>query len=167
MYTCVVDCMLHTMAVYRCSHPTGLGVSAVEAYITRGKVPYTLHNYIPDHAKLKPAAECKPIEYPKPDGKISFDILTNLQRANTNHEEDQPSHLQILDKSIPSKVNLKEYAGPEARYCPANVYEFVNGELVINAQNCIHCKTCDIKDPKQNINWVVPEGGGGPAYPMM
>lgn len=145
----------------------GLGVSAVEAYVTRGKLPYTLHYHKPDHAHLKPAAECKEIQYPKPDGKISFDLMTNLQRSNTNHEEDQPAHLTLGDPTIPSKVNLAVYGGPETRYCPAGVYEFVNGELVINAQNCIHCKTCDIKDPAQNINWVVPEGGGGPAYPMM
>ena len=113
----------------------------------------------------------KPIDYPKPDGVISFDRLTSVSYSFTNHEEDQPCHLQLADPAIPTKINLPLYAGPEARYCPAGVYEFVGEEgdkkLQINAQNCVHCKTCDIKDPTQNINWVTPEGGGGPNYPNM
>jgi electron-transferring-flavoprotein dehydrogenase len=126
----------------------------------------------PDYASLKPAAECKPIEYPKPDGKITFDRLSSVFISNTNHEEQQPSHLTLKDPAVPVAVNLARYAGPEARYCPAGVYEFVKDEdsserLQINAQNCVHCKTCDIKDPTQNIVWVTPEGGGGPNYAGM
>jgi electron-transferring-flavoprotein dehydrogenase len=120
---------------------------------------------------LEPAKDAKPIDYPKPDGVLTFDRLSSVFVSNTNHEEDQPSHLKLKDPAIPVQVNLPVYAGPEARYCPAGVYEFV-GEggaqrLQINAQNCVHCKTCDIKDPRQNIEWVVPEGGGGPNYPNM
>jgi electron-transferring-flavoprotein dehydrogenase len=131
--------------------------------------PWTLHATKRDHECLRPAAQCKPIDYPKPDGKLSFDRLSSVFISNTNHEENQPSHLTLKDPSIPVAVNLREYAGPEARYCPAGVYEFVasdgGGErLQINAQNCVHCKTCDIKDPRQNIVWVTPEGGGGPNY---
>jgi len=135
-------------------------------------MPWTFKHPHVDHASLKKAKSCKPIEYPKPDGKISFDKLTSVFLSNTNHEEDQPIHLQIKDETIPVSVNLAEYDGPEQRFCPAGVYEFV-GEgttekrLQINAQNCVHCKTCDIKDYTQNINWVVPEGGGGPNYPNM
>ncbi len=119
-----------------------------------------------------PAAECRPIEYPKPDGKISFDRMSSVFISNTNHEEDQPIHLGLRDSAVPVSVNLAKFAGPEARYCPAGVYEFVKNEdhtdrLQINAQNCVHCKTCDIKDPTQNIIWVTPEGGGGPNYPNM
>lgn len=141
--------------------------------LLRGKEPWTLSHGGPDHAKLKPAKEAKPIEYPKPDGKVSFDLLSSVALTNTNHEEDQPKHLTLKDDNIPVDVNLKVYDGPEGRFCPAGVYEFVENEsgtgshLVINAQNCIHCKTCDIKDPSQNINWVTPEGGGGPAYDGM
>ena len=118
------------------------------------------------------AKDFKPIEYPKPDGVVSFDRLSSVFLSNTNHEEDQPCHLRLKDPTIPVEINLPEYAGPEARYCPAGVYEFVGIEegeprLVINAQNCVHCKTCDIKDPTQNIDWVTPEGGGGPNYPNM
>ena len=113
----------------------------------------------------------QPINYPKPDGVISFDRLTSVAYSFTNHEEDQPCHLQLTDPTVPTRRNLPEFAGPEARYCPAGVYEFVEGgagpELKINAQNCVHCKTCDIKDPSQNITWVAPEGGGGPNYPNM
>jgi electron-transferring-flavoprotein dehydrogenase len=135
--------------------------------------PWTLKHGKPDCASLKPAAECKRIEYPKPDGKITFDKLSSVFISNTNHEEDQPIHLTLKDPSIPIAVNLAEYDAPEQRYCPAGVYEIVrnddgtNPRLQINAQNCVHCKTCDIKDPRQNINWVVPEGGGGPNYPNM
>jgi electron-transferring-flavoprotein dehydrogenase len=131
--------------------------------------PWTLHRAQPDHAYLKPAAECPQIAYPKPDGKVSFDRLGSVFISNTNHEENQPAHLTLKDASVPVAVNLTRYAGPESRYCPAGVYEFVkdddqNERLQINAQNCVHCKTCDIKDPTQNIVWVTPEGGGGPNY---
>ena len=133
-------------------------------------VPWTLHHRYADFETLRPAAEAKPIEYPKYDGAITFDKLSSVFLSNTNHEEDQPVHLQLRHPDIPVDVNLKVYDGPEARYCPAGVYEFVpDGErstprLQINAQNCVHCKTCDIKDPRQNIHWVTPEGGGGPNY---
>ena len=134
--------------------------------------PWTLHAKKRDHEYLLPAAQCAKIEYPKPDGKLTFDRLSSVFISNTNHEEDQPSHLTLKDASLPVAVNLKLYAGPEARYCPAGVYEFVAAEdggerLQINAQNCVHCKTCDIKDPRQNIVWVTPEGGGGPNYAGM
>ena len=133
----------------------------------------TLKHGKPDHASLKPARECKPIAYPKPDGIVSFDKLSSVFLSNTNHEEDQPIHLTLKDASIPIARNLPEYDEPAQRYCPAGVYEVVrdgtggNPRFVINAQNCVHCKTCDIKDPAQNINWVTPEGGGGPNYPNM
>ena len=126
----------------------------------------------PDHARLKKADACQAIEYPRPDGKVTFDLLSSVALTGTNHEGNQPAHLTLKDDTVPVKNNLALYAGPEARYCPAGVYEFVPNEedtsgesmrLQINAQNCIHCKTCDIKDVTQNINWVVPEGGG-PAY---
>ncbi len=131
--------------------------------------PWTLHGSKSDHEYLLPAAQCAKIDYPKPDGKLSFDRLSSVFVSNTNHAEDQPAHLTLKDASIPVEVNWKIYAGPEARYCPAGVYEFVAGDdgterLQINAQNCVHCKTCDIKDPRQNIVWVAPEGGGGPNY---
>jgi electron-transferring-flavoprotein dehydrogenase len=135
--------------------------------------PWTMKHKKGDHESLKPKSQCKPIEYPKPDGKITFDRLSSVFISNTNHEEDQPCHLTLKDASIPIKVNLELYDAPEQRYCPAGVYEIVrnddgsNPRLQINAQNCVHCKTCDIKDPLQNINWVVPEGGGGPNYPNM
>jgi electron-transferring-flavoprotein dehydrogenase len=134
--------------------------------------PWTLHTDKPDNVYLKPAAECPRIEYPKPDGKLTFDRLSSVFVANVNHEEDQPAHLTLKDPAVPVAVNLKQFGGPEARYCPAGVYEFVADEgsgerLVINAQNCVHCKTCDIKDPRQNIVWVAPEGGGGPNYSGM
>ncbi len=130
--------------------------------------PWTLHRKQADHLYLLPAAQCQPIAYPKPDGKFSFDRLTSVFVSNTNHAENQPAHLTLKDNSVPVQVNLRQYAGPESRYCPAAVYEYVtdNGteRLQINAQNCVHCKTCDIKDPTQNIVWVTPEGGGGPNY---
>ncbi|XP_067632988.1 electron transfer flavoprotein-ubiquinone oxidoreductase, mitochondrial [Eurosta solidaginis] len=138
--------------------------------IMRGREPWTLKHGGPDHQSLKPASQCQQIVYPKPDGKISFDLLSSVALTGTNHEGDQPAHLTLKDDHIPVDHNLAIYEGPEQRYCPAGVYEYVpndeggNMKLQINAQNCIHCKTCDIKDPKQNINWVVPEGGGGPAY---
>ena len=136
-------------------------------------VPWTLRHDKPDHASLLPASQAPRIEYPKYDGVVTFDKLSSVFLSNTNHEEDQPCHLQLRDPAIPVKVNLAEYDGPEARYCPAGVYEFVTDEsgsgkrLQINAQNCVHCKTCDIKDPRQNIHWVTPEGGGGPNYTSM
>ena len=121
---------------------------------------------------LKKASECKPIAYPKPDGKVSFDKNSSVYLSGTNHEEDQPVHLQLADPDVPIRINLAQYDAPEQRFCPAGVYEIVRDEadqasLQINAQNCVHCKTCDIKDPTQNINWVTPEGGGGPNYPNM
>ena len=131
--------------------------------------PWTIHREKPDHVYLKPAAECPQIAYPKPDGKLTFDRLSSVFISNTNHEENQPAHLTLKDASVPVNVNWDKFAGPESRYCPAGVYEFVQNEdgkerLQINAQNCVHCKTCDIKDPTQNIVWVTPEGGGGPNY---
>ena len=133
--------------------------------------PWTLRHSTPDHACLEPAAQHTKIDYPKPDGVLTFDKLSSVFLSSTNHAEDQPSHLTLKDASIPVQVNLAEYAGPEARYCPAGVYEFIGGEgdkrLQINAQNCVHCKTCDIKDPTQNIVWVTPQGGGGPNYAGM
>jgi electron-transferring-flavoprotein dehydrogenase len=134
-------------------------------------LPYTLKNHA-DHAQLVPAADASPIEYPKPDGKLTFDRLSSVYLTNTNHAEDQPCHLKLKDPSIPVAVNLPKFAGPSQRYCPAAVYEFTgketdNPQFVINAQNCIHCKTCDIKDPEQNIVWTVPQGGGGPNYSGM
>jgi electron-transferring-flavoprotein dehydrogenase len=144
----------------------------VDQVVLRGKAPWTLHHSHADHECLKPAAECAPIVYPKPDGKLTFDRLSSVFISNTNHAEDQPIHLTLKDASVPVNINLAKYAGPEARYCPASVYEFIKTDdgadrLQINAQNCVHCKTCDIKDPTQNIVWVTPEGGGGPNYPNM
>jgi electron-transferring-flavoprotein dehydrogenase len=137
-----------------------------------GNMPWTIRRDKPDHAYLKPAADCQPIDYPKPDGKLTFDRLASLYLSNVNHEENQPAHLTLKDASVPVSINLAKYAGPEARYCPAGVYEFVKDDdntdrLQINAANCVHCKTCDIKDPTQNIVWVTPEGGGGPNYAGM
>jgi electron-transferring-flavoprotein dehydrogenase len=136
------------------------------------RLPWTLRHKKADHECLRPAAEFQPIQYPKPDGVLSFDKLSSVFLSNTNHEEDQPVHLRLKDASIPIAVNLPLYAEPAQRYCPAGVYEVVtadNGQprFQINAQNCVHCKTCDIKDPAQNIDWTVPEGGGGPNYPNM
>ncbi|EAN95496.1 putative electron transfer flavoprotein-ubiquinone oxidoreductase [Trypanosoma cruzi] len=142
----------------------GVLYTGITTTITRGWEPWTLSHHKPDHEALKVAADCEPIEYPKPDGKLTFDLLTNHSRSGTAHNADQPAHLKLKDSSVPEKVNLAVYEGPEGKYCPAKVYEFVDGKLVINAQNCLHCKACDIKDPTQNINWSVPEGGGGPNY---
>ena len=150
----------------------GIAYSAIDTYVLRGRAPWTF-KHKPDHAQLKPASACPRIEYPKPDGVISFDKLSSVFLSSTNHEEDQPIHLRLTNPEVAVATNLALYDGPEARYCPAGVYEFVddvaNGgkRLQINAQNCVHCKTCDIKDPTQNINWTVPEGGGGPNYPNM
>ena len=150
-------------------------MNGIEQFVLNGNIPWTLHRDKPDHAYLKPAAECKPIVYPKPDGKLTFDRLSSVFISNTNHAENQPPHLTLKDASVPVNINLAKYAGPEQRYCPAGVYEFVPDEakggnaqrLQINAQNCVHCKTCDIKDPTQNIVWIPPEGGGGPNYSGM
>ncbi|MEW8194371.1 MAG: 4Fe-4S dicluster domain-containing protein, partial [Candidatus Thiodiazotropha sp.] len=136
-----------------------------------GKFPLDLHDDIEDRDTLKHAADCKRIDYPKPDGEISFDRLSSVYLSNTSHEEDQPCHLRLQDSVVPLEINLGRYDAPEQRYCPAGVYEILDMEegpqLQINAQNCIHCKTCDIKDPTANITWVTPEGGGGPNYPNM
>ena len=150
----------------------GTFMVGLEQKVLGGNVPWTLHHQHADNETLKPASQCKPIVYPKPDGKLTFDRLSSVFISNTNHEENQPAHLTLKDASVPVDVNLRTYAGPEGRYCPAAVYEFVKNDdgsdrLVINAQNCVHCKTCDIKDPTQNIVWVPPEGGGGPNYPNM
>jgi len=149
----------------------GIAYSALDTYLFRGKAPWTFRHK-PDHAQLLPAAEAPAIAYPKPDGVVSFDKTSSVYLSNTNHEENQPAHLTLRDPSVPIRINLAVYDAPEQRYCPAGVYEIVRGsdsqpKLQINAQNCVHCKTCDIKDPTQNINWVVPEGGGGPNYPNM
>jgi electron-transferring-flavoprotein dehydrogenase len=143
----------------------------IDQVVFRGKAPWTFTHAHADHETLEPMTAYRPIDYPKPDGVLTFDRLSSVFVSNTNHEEDQPPHLRLKDPAIPVAVNLAVYAGPETRYCPAGVYEFVTdagaARLQINAQNCVHCKTCDIKDPKQNIDWVVPEGGGGPNYPNM
>lgn len=143
----------------------------IDQTIFRGRLPFTLNDTVPDYASMKPAADCKAIDYPKPDNVISFDRLSSVFLSNTNHEEDQPCHLTLADPEIPLASNLPLYDEPAQRYCPAGVYEIVendNGKrFQINAQNCVHCKTCDIKDPAQNINWVAPEGFGGPNYPNM
>ena len=149
----------------------GAAFNAVDQLIFRGNLPFTLNNPTPDHASLIPADKATKIDYPKPDGVYSFDKLSSVYLSNTNHEEDQPCHLQLKDPSIPILKNLPMYDEPAQRYCPAGVYEVVEKEgekkFVINAQNCVHCKTCDIKDPSQNIKWVSPEGPGGPNYPNM
>ena len=149
----------------------GVAFAAIDQFLFRGKLPFTLRAQIPDHACLKPADKTKKINYPKPDGSISFDKLSSVFLSNTNHEEDQPCHLILKDPSIPISKNLVIYDEPAQRYCPAGVYEVIeeNGsqKFQINAQNCVHCKTCDIKDPAQNIIWVSPEGTGGPNYPNM
>ncbi len=149
----------------------GLANAAFETYITRGHSPWTLSHHA-DHESLRYASECQPIDYPKPDGTLTFDRSSSVYLSNIYHEEDQPVHLTLKDISIPVEFNLAQYDAPEQRYCPAGVYEIVQNEhgkpaLQINAQNCVHCKTCDIKDPKQNINWITPEGGSGPNYQEM
>ena len=145
----------------------GLANAVYEVYISKGKSPWTLPNHA-DYATLKPANQSKKIDYPKPDGVLTFDLLSSVYLTNTFHEENQPIHLKIRDQSLPIEINYKLYASPETRYCPAGVYEIIDKDtkpkLQINAQNCIHCKTCDIKDPRQNILWRAPEGGGGPNY---
>ena len=150
----------------------GLVYAGLDTYLLRGRAPWTFQHH-PDHARLKKASECPRIDYPRPDGEVSFDKNSSVYLSGTNHEEDQPVHLTLKDDSVPVRVNLAEYDAPEQRFCPAGVYEIVrddageNPRLQINAQNCVHCKTCDIKDPTQNIHWVAPEGGGGPNYPNM
>jgi electron-transferring-flavoprotein dehydrogenase len=152
---------------------TGTLMVGVDQVVFRGRAPWTLHHRHADHETLRNKARVQPIAYPKPDGVVSFDRLSSVFISNTNHNEDQPCHLTLKDAGVPVKVNLELYDAPETRYCPAGVYEIVrdaNGEnprLHINAQNCVHCKTCDIKDPTQNIVWIAPEGGGGPNYPNM
>eukprot|EP01013_Petalomonas_cantuscygni_P008278 TRINITY_DN20998_c0_g1_i1.p1 TRINITY_DN20998_c0_g1~~TRINITY_DN20998_c0_g1_i1.p1 ORF type:complete len:570 (+),score=141.58 TRINITY_DN20998_c0_g1_i1:88-1797(+) len=144
----------------------GMAYVGVSEYLVKGREPWTLKHHGPDHTSLYELSDprAKKIDYMKPDGKLSFDRLTNLARTNVNHESNQPCHLRLKDKDVPQQINLAKYGGPESKYCPAGVYEFVDGQLQINAQNCIHCKACDIKDPTQNINWTTPEGGGGPGY---
>jgi electron-transferring-flavoprotein dehydrogenase len=149
----------------------GLINAAFETFVSHGHSPWTLSHHR-DNEALRPAAAARPIVYPKPDGKLTFDRLSSVFVSNTNHEENQPSHLRLKDESVPVRVNLARYDAPETRYCPAGVYEIVRHDgaaprLQINAQNCLHCKACDIKDPTQNIVWTVPEGGGGPNYPNM
>ena len=149
----------------------GAAFNAIDQFIFRGNLPFTLNHPTPDHACLKKASECKKIDYPKYDNEITFDKLSSVYLSNTYHEEDQPCHLVLSDPNLPISHNLELYDEPAQRYCPAGVYEIVeeNGKkrFQINSQNCIHCKTCDIKEPSQNINWVAPEGGGGPNYPNM
>jgi electron-transferring-flavoprotein dehydrogenase len=159
-------------ALHKLGTSVGGLFNLIEQNIFRAKLPLTLKDPKEDHTRLKPAAQCPPIDYPKPDGVISFDRLSSVYLSNTAHEEDQPVHLRLKDNAIPITVNWPTYAAPEQRYCPAGVYEILHeGEgapsLQINAANCLHCKTCDIKDPTQNIRWVTPEGGGGPNYPNM
>jgi len=150
----------------------GMAYAGIDTYLLRGRAPWTFHHH-EDHTALRPASQMPKIEYPKPDNVVSFDRNSSVYLSGTNHEENQPAHLQLKDPSVPVEHNLAIYDAPEQRYCPAGVYEIVrnddgsNPRLQINAQNCVHCKTCDIKDPSQNITWVTPEGGGGPAYPNM
>lgn len=156
---------------FRYGMVVGMAMAAVDTWLFRGKAPWTLRNRH-DHEALKLAQVCKPIEYPKPDNKLTFNRIDSVALSNTSHEANQPCHLQLMDKAAPIRVNLEQFASPETRYCPAGVYEIDQSfgrspSLIINAQNCLHCKTCDIKDPGQNINWTPPEGGGGPAYTEM
>jgi len=148
----------------------GMVYGGIDTYLLRGRAPWTFHHHA-DHACMKKASECPRIDYPKPDGVISFDKPSSVYLANTMHDEDQPVHLRLKDADVPIRINLAEYDAPEERFCPAGVYEIVDDadgkHLQINAQNCVHCKTCDIKDVTQNINWVTPEGGSGPNYPNM
>lgn len=159
-------------AIHKWGAVKGGAFNFIDQNIFGGKIPFTLHDTKPDHACLKLADEAKKIDYPKPDGKLSFDKLSSVFLSNTNHEEDQPVHLKLADPSISIEKNLPMYDEPAQRYCPAGVYEVVDNDdgskrFQINAQNCVHCKTCDIKDPAQNITWVAPEGAGGPNYPNM
>jgi electron-transferring-flavoprotein dehydrogenase len=148
----------------------GIAYAAIDTYLLRGRATWTLHQAHPDNTSLQTAEAAAPIDYPKPDGKLTFDRLSSVYISNTNHTEDQPPHLHLRTPQTAISVNWTQYRSPETRYCPAGVYEIVGADtadprLQINAQNCVHCKTCDIKDPTQNIEWVTPEGGGGPNYP--
>jgi electron-transferring-flavoprotein dehydrogenase len=158
-------------AQHRFGTLAGAAFAWFDQNVARGRLPFTLRNPVPDHATLRRAAEAPRIEYPKPDGVVSFDRLSSVFLSSTNHEEDQPSHLRLADPQVPVRDNLPLYAEPAQRYCPAGVYEIVESaegpRFQVNAQNCVHCKTCDIKDPAQNIDWTVPEGGGGPNYTGM
>ncbi len=159
-------------AQHKFGNVLGSAYAFVDINLFNGKLPWTFSDDLADHEQLKPAAQSRRIDYPKPDGVISFDRLSSVFLSNTNHEEDQPCHLTLRDPDVPIRHNLALYDEPAQRYCPAGVYEIVeNSEggkrLQINAQNCVHCKTCDIKDPTQNIVWVTPEGAGGPNYPNM
>jgi electron-transferring-flavoprotein dehydrogenase len=158
-------------AMHKYGMIAGGAFNYIDQKFLKGKLSFTLRDETPDYATMKPAADCRKTEYAKPDGKLSFDKLSSVFLTNTFHEENQQCHLKLLDVSIPVQKNLAVYDAPEQRYCPAGVYEIINEstapELQINGQNCIHCKTCDIKDPSQNIKWVTPEGGGGPSYPNM
>ncbi len=150
----------------------GTVMTGVEQWLLKGNIPWTIHRTKADHECLQPASECPRIDYPKPDGVLTFDRLSSVFISNTNHEENQPIHLTLKDAIVPVSINLAKYAGPESRYCPAGVYEYIKDDqgqdkLQINAQNCVHCKTCDIKDPTQNIVWVAPQGGEGPVYSGM
>ena len=150
----------------------GALMTGIEQLLFKGKMPWTIHRNKADHECLKPAAECTKIDYPKPDGVLTFDRLSSVFLSNTHHDDNQPIHLTLKDATVPVRVNLAKYAGPEQRYCPAGVYEFTKDDqgedqLQINAENCVHCKTCDIKDPTQNIVWVAPQGGEGPVYSGM
>jgi electron-transferring-flavoprotein dehydrogenase len=166
----------NTHAAFHGGVAAGMVHTALSSFITKGREPWTLKNNVPDSAKTGLAKSFKEIQYPKPDGVLSFDLLTNLQKSGTSHDHDQPSHLKIKEhlKDVPSDVSITEYAGPEQRFCPAGVYEYTDPNpetgrqsLVINAQNCVHCKSCSIKTPNEYILWTTPEGTGGPAYTLM
>jgi electron-transferring-flavoprotein dehydrogenase len=158
-------------ALHKFGRWIGGAFNTLDQNVFNGKIPLTLHDRQEDHSKLQQAIDSKTIFYPKPDGKLSFDKLSSVFLSSTNHEEDQPCHLQLSKEEIPLTINIPLYEEPAQRYCPAGVYEVIEDEegkrLQINGQNCLHCKTCDIKDPCQNIQWVPPEGGGGPNYPNM
>ena len=158
-------------AIHKLGNWLGGTYNFIDQNLFAGRLPFRITDPVADHETLKPASDCTPIEYPKPDGVLSFDKTSSVYLSNTNHEEDQPVHLQLSEHNLAVETNYRIYAGPEQRFCPAGVYEFINTEtqpeLQINAQNCVHCKTCDIKDPTKNINWVTPEGAGGPNYAAM
>ncbi len=158
-------------AIHKLGNWLGGTYNFIDQNLFAGRLPFRITDPVADHETLKPASDCTPIEYPKPDGVLSFDKTSSVYLSNTNHEEDQPVHLQLSEHNLAVETNYRVYAGPEQRFCPAGVYEFINTEtqpeLQINAQNCVHCKTCDIKDPTKNINWVTPEGAGGPNYAAM
>ena len=158
-------------AIHKLGNWLGGAYNFIDQNLFAGRLPFQITDPVADHETLKPASDCTPIEYPKPDGVLTFDKTSSVYLSNTNHEEDQPVHLQLSEHNLAVETNYRIYAGPEQRFCPAGVYEFINTEtqpeLQINAQNCVHCKTCDIKDPTKNINWVTPEGAGGPNYAAM